>query len=197
MTIIEKEIDMRGQADNAEFRAQLLEHVPQLRAFARGLSGNRDRADDLVQDTVARALGAAHRYQPGTNMRAWLFTILRNCHFSERRKARYDGGSIDDLPERLQTTRGDQLLSLELKEVRTLLQEIPVQYREALILVSAAGMSYEEAAAVCKCAVGTIKSRINRARTELTRLMDEPPAAAARRPALKAPRTPTEQRAPL
>lgn len=194
MTIIENQSDMRGQADNAEFRAQLLEHVPQLRAFARGLSGSRDRADDLVQDTVARALGAAHRYQPGTNMRAWLFTILRNCHFSERRKARYDGGSLDDLPERLQTTRGDQMISLELKEVRALLQSVPVQYREALILVSAAGMSYEEAAAVCKCAVGTIKSRINRARAELNRLLDEP-VAPSRRPALRAPRAAWETRA--
>jgi len=196
MTIIENQSDMRDQADTAEFRTQLLEHVPQLRAFARGLAGNRDRADDLVQDTVARALGAAHRYQPGTNMRAWLFTILRNCHFSERRKARYDGGSIDDLPERLQTTHGDQMISLELKEVRAMLQSIPVQYREALILVSAAGMSYDEAAAVCKCAVGTIKSRINRARNELMRLLDEP-AAPARRPALAAPRARAEHRATL
>lgn len=194
MTIIENQSDTRDLADNAEFRAQLLEHVPQLRAFARGLSGSRDRADDLVQDTVARALGAAHRYQPGTNMRAWLFTILRNCHFSERRKARYDGGSIDDLPERLQTTRGDQMVSLELKEVRVLLQSIPVQYREALILVSAAGMSYDEAAAVCKCAVGTIKSRINRARNELTRLMDAP-VSPSRRAALRASRAQAEHRA--
>ncbi|MCX7354983.1 MAG: sigma-70 family RNA polymerase sigma factor [Alphaproteobacteria bacterium] len=193
MTIIENETITRGQADNAEFRTQLLEHVPQLRAFARGLSGSRDRADDLVQDTMARALGAAHRYQPGTNMRAWLFTILRNCHFSECRKARYDGGSLDDLPERLQTTRGDQMVSLELKEVRALLQLVPVQYREALILVSAAGMSYEEAAAVCKCAVGTIKSRINRAPTELTRLVDEP-VAPSRRLAVQTPRPAVELR---
>ncbi|MHB1217857.1 MAG: sigma-70 family RNA polymerase sigma factor [Alphaproteobacteria bacterium] len=196
MTIIENQSDTREMADTAEFRAQLLEHVPQLRAFARGLAGSRDRADDLVQDTVARALGAAHRYQPGTNMRAWLFTILRNCHFSERRKARYDGGSIDDLPERLQTTRGDQMVSLELKEVRALLQSLPVQYREALILVSAAGMSYDEAAAVCKCAVGTIKSRINRARIELTRLVDGP-VAPSRRPTLRAPRAQVELRAPF
>ena len=196
MTIIENPSDTRALADTAEFRAQLLEHVPQLRAFARGLAGSRDRADDLVQDTVMRALGAAHRYQPGTNMRAWLFTILRNCHFSERRKARYDGGSIDDLPERLHTARGDQMISLELKEVRALLQSIPVQYREALILVSAAGMSYDEAAAICKCAVGTIKSRINRARSELTRLVDEP-VAPSRRPALRAPRVQAEPRATL
>jgi RNA polymerase sigma-70 factor (ECF subfamily) len=196
MTIIENQSHARDQADNATFRTQLLEHVSQLRAFARGLAGNRDRADDLVQDTLARALGAAHRYEPGTNMRAWLFTILRNCHFSERRKARYDGGSIDDLPERLRTTRGDQMTSLELKEVRALLQSIPLQYREALILVSAAGMSYEEAAAVCKCAVGTIKSRINRARSELTRLVDEP-VASFRRRALRAPRADAEHRATL
>jgi RNA polymerase sigma-70 factor, ECF subfamily len=196
MTIIENLSDTRALADTAEFRAQLLEHVPQLRAFARGLTGSRDRADDLVQDTVARALGAAHRYQPGTNMRAWLFTILRNCHFSERRKARYDGGSIDDLPERLHTTHGDQMISLELKEVRALLQSIPVQYREALILVSAAGMSYDEAAAVCKCAVGTIKSRINRARSELTRLVDEP-VAPSRRPTLRARRAIEAPRAAL
>ena len=196
MTIIENQAFARSQADNAAFRTQLLEHVPQLRAFARGLAGSRDRADDLVQDTVARALGAAHRYQPGTNMRAWLFTILRNCHFSERRKARHDGGSIDDLPERLQTTRGDQIVSLELKEVRALLQSLPVQYREALILVSAAGMSYDEAAAVCKCAVGTIKSRINRARIELTRLVDGP-VAPSRRITRRAPHVELGPRASL
>lgn len=156
-----------------EFRAEIVKLVPQLRAFSRGLTGSRDRADDLVQDTLMRAMAGEHLFRPGTNLRAWLFTILRNRHLSEFRRRRYDGGGIEDLPEAFVAVSGNQQSALELKEVQALLMTVPVKLREALILVSAAGLSYEEAAAVCKCAVGTIKSRVNRARAEITALMNK------------------------
>jgi RNA polymerase sigma factor (sigma-70 family) len=156
-----------------EFRAEIIKLVPQLRAFSRGLTGSRDRADDLVQDTLMRAIAGEHLFRPGTNLRAWLFTILRNRHLSEYRRRRYDGGGIEDVPEALVAVSGNQQAALELKEVQALLMTVPVKLREALILVSAAGLSYEEAAAVCKCAVGTIKSRVNRARAEITAMMNK------------------------
>lgn len=168
--------------------------IPALRRHARALTGDADRADDLVQDTLMRAIAGEHLFRPGTNLRAWLFTILRNRHLSEFRRRRYDGGGIEDVPEALVAMPGNQHSALELKEVQALLMTVPVKLREALILVSAAGLSYEEAAAVCKCAVGTIKSRINRARNELMRLLDEP-AAPARRPAVAASRAQAEHRA--
>ncbi len=160
-------------SDSEEFRADIIKLVPQLRAFSRGLTGSRDRADDLVQDTLMRAIAGEHLFRPGTNLRAWLFTILRNRHLSEYRRRRYDGGGIEDVPEALVAVSGNQQSALELKEVQALLMTVPVKLREALILVSAAGLSYEEAAAVCKCAVGTIKSRVNRARAEIVALMNK------------------------
>ncbi|MHB1218375.1 MAG: sigma-70 family RNA polymerase sigma factor [Alphaproteobacteria bacterium] len=164
-----------------EFRVEIIKLVPQLRAFSRGLTGSRDRADDLVQDTLMRAIAGEHLFRPGTNLRAWLFTILRNRHLSEYRRRRYDGGGIEDLPEALVAVSGNQQAALELKEVQALLMTVPVKLREALILVSAAGLSYEEAAAVCKCAIGTIKSRVNRARAEITALMNKTAQPAGRR----------------
>lgn len=164
-----------------EFRAEIIKLVPQLRAFSRGLTGSRDRADDLVQDTLMRAIAGEHLFRPGTNLRAWLFTILRNRHLSEFRRRRYDGGGIEDVPEALVAVSGNQQAALELKEVQALLMTVPVKLREALILVSAAGLSYEEAAAVCKCAVGTIKSRVNRARAEINALMNKTTHPSARR----------------
>ncbi len=158
----------------SDFRTDVVGCLPQLRAFARVLTGNRDRADDLVNDTILRALGAEHQFKPGTNLRAWLFTILRNQHISEFRRRRLEAGSVDDLPEALLTTPAVQQSMVEFNEVRKLLLQMPVKFREALILVAGAGLSYEEAAAICECAVGTVKSRVNRARAELQNLMQNP-----------------------
>ena len=160
-------------ADSGDFRTQLLIHLPQLRGFARGLTGDRARSDDLVQDALLRALAAEHRFDPGTNLRAWLFTILRNCHLNEYRRRRFDGGTVDDLPEACLSVSGNQQAVVELKEVQRLMLAIPVKLREALTLVSAAELTYKDASLVCGCAVGTIKSRVNRARTELARLMNK------------------------
>jgi RNA polymerase sigma-70 factor, ECF subfamily len=156
---------------NPALRDQMLSAVPSLRAFAISLSGNIDRADDLVQETLMRAIANIDSFQPGTNMSAWLFTILRNLFRSEYRKRRRevedtDGSYADSLK-----SHPEQNSRLEFKEFRAALDKLPPDQREALILVGASGFSYEEAAAICECAVGTIKSRVNRARTRLADLL--------------------------
>jgi len=152
-------------------RDAVLGAVPSLRAFAISLSGNVDRADDLVQETMLRALANIHSFQPGTNMSAWLFTILRNLFRSEYRKRKRevedtDGSYADSLK-----SQPEQNSHIEFEEFRTALAKLPSDQREALILVGASGFSYEEAAEICGCAVGTIKSRVNRARGRLAGLL--------------------------
>jgi RNA polymerase sigma-70 factor (ECF subfamily) len=136
----------------AGFRDALVGHLPHLRAVARALTGHRDRADDLVNDTVLKALAAEAQFQPGTNLKAWLMTILRNHYINGLRRNRIEVETIGDIPEGA-------------------LPLMSTEHREILVLVSAAGLSYEEAAEVCGCAVGTIKSRLNRARGELKRVL--------------------------
>lgn len=148
-------------------RDVMLAAVPTLRAFAISLSGNADRADDLVQETLLRATASIDSFQPGTNMLAWLFTILRNQFRSEYRKRRRevedaDGSYLDSL-----TSVPEQHGRLEFKELFAALAKLPLGQREALLLVGASGFSYDEAAAICGTPVGTIKSRVNRARTLL------------------------------
>jgi RNA polymerase sigma-70 factor, ECF subfamily len=148
-------------------RDQILAAVPSLRAFAISLSGNVDRADDLVQETLLRALANIHSFQPGTNMPAWLFTILRNLFRSEYRKRRREVEDSDGRYAESLKSHPEQPGRVEFEELREALAKLPPDQREALILVGASGFSYEEAAAICDCAVGTIKSRVNRARTRL------------------------------
>ena len=152
-------------------RDQMLAAVPSLRAFAISLSGNVDRADDLVQETLLRALANIHSFQPGTNMPAWLFTILRNLFRSEYRKRRREVEDADGNYAKTLKTQPAQQAHLEFEEFRTALDKLPQDQREALILVGASGFSYEDAAAICGCAVGTIKSRVNRARSKLSALL--------------------------
>lgn len=145
----------------------MLAAVPTLRAFAISLSGNADRADDLVQETLLRATANITSFQPGTNMLAWLFTILRNQFRSEYRKRRHevedaDGSYLDSL-----TSAPEQYDRLKFKELFAALAKLPLGQREALLLVGASGFSYDEAAAICGTPIGTIKSRVNRARTLL------------------------------
>jgi RNA polymerase sigma-70 factor (ECF subfamily) len=152
-------------------RKAVLGAVPNLRAFAISLCGNVDRADDLVQETLLRALANIQSFQPGTNMSAWLFTILRNHFRSEYRKRRRE---VEDSEGRYADTlksQPEQYGQVEFSEFRTALGHLPADQREALILVGASGFSYEEAAQICGCAVGTIKSRVNRARTRLAELL--------------------------
>ena len=152
-------------------RDAMLAAVPSLRAFAISLSGDVDRADDLVQETLLRAMANIDSFEPGTNMSAWLFTILRNLFRSEYRKRRRevedaDGRHVDSLKSAPQ-----QHSRLEFEEFRRALAKLLPHQREALILVGASGFSYEEAAAVCDCAAGTIKSRVHRARKRLAELL--------------------------
>jgi len=145
----------------------MLAAVPSLRAFAISLCGDVDRANDLVQETLLRAWSHLDSFEPGTNMSAWLFTILRNHFRTEYRKRRREVEDADGgYAERL-TAREEQTAHIEFNELREGLMKLSPDQREALILVGASGFSYEEAAKICNCAVGTIKSRVNRARLRL------------------------------
>jgi RNA polymerase sigma-70 factor (ECF subfamily) len=152
-------------------RDTMLAAVPSLRAFAISLSGNVDRADDLVQETLLRALANINSFEPGTNMSAWLFTILRNLFRSEYRKRRREVEDADGSYAETLKSQPEQTGHVEFQEFRVALAKLPDDQREALILVGASGFSYEEAAEICGCAVGTIKSRVNRARTRLANLL--------------------------
>ena len=152
-------------------RDQMLAAVPSLRAFAVSLTANRDRADDLVQDTLMRAWANLERFERGTNLEAWLFTILRNRFHSEYRSRRREVEDPDGSYAARLRTYPDQQSHLDYEDFRTALAKVPADQREALLLVGAHGMSYEEAAEVCNVPVGTIKSRVNRARTRLAELL--------------------------
>jgi len=152
-------------------RDAILATVPSLRAFAVSLCGNLDRADDLVQETLTRALANIDSFRPGTNMAAWLFTILRNQFRSEYRKRRREVEDADGTHAQSLQAPPEQFARVEFDELRQALAKLPEDQRESLVLVGASGFSYEEAANICGCAVGTIKSRVNRARTHLAQLM--------------------------
>ncbi|MBK5960224.1 RNA polymerase subunit sigma [Rhodoplanes elegans] len=157
--------------DDASVREAMLAAVPSLRAFAISLSANVDRADDLVQETLLRAWANLDSFEPGTNMSAWLFTILRNLFRSEYRKRRREVPDSDGTYADSMKTQPEQSSKVEFEEFREALGKLPPDQREALVLVGASGFSYEEAAEICGCAVGTIKSRVNRARTRLAELL--------------------------
>jgi RNA polymerase sigma-70 factor, ECF subfamily len=155
-----------------DLREALLAAVPILRAFAISLAGQVDKADDLVQDTLLRALSNLHRFEPGTNLNAWLFTILRNLFHSEYRKRRREIEDPDGTYAGRLRVQPEQGAHLDFEDFRTALFQLPSDQREALLLVGASGFSYEEAANICGCAVGTIKSRVNRARIRLAALLN-------------------------
>ncbi|WP_230534031.1 sigma-70 family RNA polymerase sigma factor [Microvirga roseola] len=155
-----------------DLREALLAAVPSLRAFAISLSGQVDRADDLVQDTLLRALSNLHRFERGTNLNAWLFTILRNLFHSEYRKRRREVEDPDGSYAGRLKVHPEQGSRLDFEDFRSALAQLPPDQREALLLVGASGFSYEEAAQICGCAVGTIKSRVNRARLRLASLLN-------------------------
>ena len=146
--------------------------IPALRAFAWSLSHNGSDADDLVQDTLIKAWSHRDKFEPGTNLRAWLFTILRNTYYTavlrRRREVRDETGEYAGSLR----TPATQDWSVAMHALQAALQKLPAEHREALILVGAAGLSYEEAAEICGCALGTIKSRVNRARARLLKIMD-------------------------
>lgn len=163
---------MTNKLSKEAFKAELVSLIPHLRAFARSLCDDITLADDIAQETMLKAWKARDSFKPNTNMKAWAFTILRNHFYSERRRS-WRRTHLD--PEMAETTlvAGDDASQrIELLAVRNALKKLPDEQREAVILVGAGGLSYEEAATVCGCAVGTIKSRINRGRKALEALLE-------------------------
>jgi RNA polymerase sigma-70 factor (ECF subfamily) len=156
---------------DSDWRDEVVGMIPALRAFAWSLSHNGSDADDLVQDTLIKAWTHREKYEPGSNLRAWLFTILRNTYYSQvtrrRREVRDETGEYASTLK----TPPSQDWSVAMHALQAALLELPIEHREALILVGAAGLSYEEAAQICGCALGTIKSRVNRARAKLLKIM--------------------------
>lgn len=151
-----------------DFKSEFLRLVPSLRAFARSLCGNMALADDLTQEALMRAWDNRDSFQPGTNMQAWLFTILRNSFYSSIRKRSREIEDPEGIHAQKLEAAPQQENGLELKELRRGLALLPIEQREAIVLVGASGYSYEEAAKICNCAIGTIKSRVSRARRTLT-----------------------------
>lgn len=152
-------------------RAELTKAIPNLRAFAMSLCGDPTRADDLVQETLLKAWDHHASFEEGSNLKAWLFTILRNLFFSEHRKRRREVEDANGHLSAQLSVAPEQLGHMDFEDFRIALQTLPNDQREALILVGAEGFSYEEAATISGCAVGTIKSRVNRARCRLNDLL--------------------------
>ena len=154
-------------SEEPSFKREMLAALPSLRAFAMSLIGRHDRADDLVQDTIMKAWAKQDHFEMGTNMKAWLFTILRNELYSQMRKRGREVQDSDGYFTESLAQHPPQYGSLDLQDFRRALDMLPPDQREAIILVGASGFSYEEAAEICGCALGTIKSRVNRARQRL------------------------------
>ena len=155
----------------ADPREELVEHLPAMRAFAISLTRNAAVADDMVQDTLVKAWTNIEKFQPGSNMRAWLFTILRNTYYSNRRKAKREVADVDGVLTNNLAEKPAHDGRMQLADFRKAMGKLSDEQREALLLVGASGFSYEEAAEMCGVAVGTIKSRTNRARKELAVLL--------------------------
>jgi RNA polymerase sigma-70 factor, ECF subfamily len=158
--------------DDAAFKALLASAIPHLRAFGRSLSGNADLADDLVQDTMLKAWLARDRFIAGTNMRAWTHVILRNVYFSLVRRARFKGEWDEYSADLMLAVPAGQESHIALSDMQRALMQLPAEQREALILMGAGGMTCEEVAAISQCAVGTVKSRVARARVALRALLE-------------------------
>ena len=156
---------------SASFKDELLAEIKNLRAFAISLSGSVTLADDLVQESLLRAWSNSEKFQPGTSLRAWLFTILRNIYYSNYRKRTREVQDSDGAYARRLTVPGDQGSHLDLEDFRKALTKLPAEQREVLTLIGASGLSYEEAAAICEVEIGTIKSRLSRARSRLVELL--------------------------
>lgn len=153
------------------FKRELLAALPSLRAFAKSLVKDANSADDLVQDTVMKAWGKQASFEPGTNIKAWLFTILRNDFYSKMRKKGREVSDPDGIYSEKLAVHPSQHGSMDLQDLKTALAKLPDDQREAIILIGASGLSYEEAADICGCAVGTVKSRVSRARSTLQELL--------------------------
>lgn len=158
--------------DNPDPRDEIVEHLPAMRAFALSLTRNGSSADDLVQDTIVKAWKNIDKFSAGTNMRAWLFTILRNTFYSDKRKGKREVADVDGKMAATLSQKPDHDGRMAMADFEVVFAKLPSEQREALMLVGALGFSYEEAAETCDVAVGTIKSRVNRGRVRLVELLD-------------------------
>lgn len=159
-------------ASTSSWRNDVVGLIPALRAFAWSLSHNASDADDLVQDTLIKAWTNRDKFEDGTNLRAWLFTILRNTYYTNVVRRRREVRDEDGIHAATLTSPASQDWSVAMSALEAALKRLPDEHREALILVGGAGLTYEEAAEICGCALGTIKSRVNRARGRLLKLME-------------------------
>jgi RNA polymerase sigma-70 factor (ECF subfamily) len=175
----DRRMDPDDQARQHDFRQQLLAAIPRLRAFALSLAAHADHADDLVQETLMKAWHHQTSYQQGTNIKAWLFTILRNEYFSQLRKRKREVEDADGGYAAGVMTPGSQESQLDMADLRIALQQLPDDQREAVVLVGASGFSYQEVADICRVPVGTVKSRVNRARNKLAVLLGHHPTLRA------------------
>ncbi len=162
----------RTAGDDEAFKKELVQLIPHLRAFARTLCGDPAAADDLAQDARMKAWDARASFQMGTNMKAWTFMILRNQFYSDMRRAWRSVQLDQEAAERTLVAVDDPEAPVALDELRLGLSMLPAEQREALILVGAGGFAYEEAADICGCAVGTVKSRVSRARRALQGILE-------------------------
>ena len=162
----------QAQADH-EFKTELTALIPQMRAFARSLCRDATAADDLAQDALLKAWNNRASFEPGTNMKAWTFMILRNQFYSDKRRSWRSSQLDPEVAERTLEAASNPIASLELDEVRRALACLPDDQREALILIGAGGLSYEEVSEICGCAIGTIKSRVSRARDRLSTIIED------------------------
>lgn len=158
--------------NEVEFKQELTALIPHLRAFSRSLCGNATLADDVAQDALLKAWNARERFIPGSNMKAWVFTILRNQFYSIKRRSWRATSLEPEVAEQTIVASSDAEQSVHLNELRRGLSMLKDTQREAIILVGASGLSYEEAAEIIGCAVGTIKSRVSRARKALETIME-------------------------
>jgi RNA polymerase sigma-70 factor (ECF subfamily) len=154
-----------------EFQDALMAVMPNMRAFARSLTRSADQADDLVQEAVVKAWKSWRQFAPDSNFKAWMFTILRNAYLSELRKRKYEVQDADGEMSAQLGVKAEQPGHMDLLDFQNAFANLLPEHKEALILIGAEGFSYEEAALMCGCAVGTMKSRVNRARTKLAQLM--------------------------
>jgi RNA polymerase sigma factor (sigma-70 family) len=152
----------------------IVDLIPALRAFARTFCRDPSEADDLVQETLTKGIANIDKFEPGTRMKSWLFTIMRNTFYTAVKASNREAPGLLDCASGRPTSEATQEWSVRGKEVQAAINRLPECHREVLVLVGVLGMSYEEAAAICGCAVGTVKSRLNRARLSVLTDLGEP-----------------------
>ena len=172
MAVVSRPVRVDDPARDTAFRRELVNLIPHLRAFARTLTGDPTAADDLAQEAMMKAWDARASFEMGTNMKAWTFMILRNQFYTEKRRSWRQSQLDQEAAERTLVAIDDPAAPVALDELRLALAMLPSEQREALVLVGAGGFAYEEAAEICGCAVGTVKSRVSRARRAVQGILD-------------------------